>query len=260
MPHPRSTPTADRARRRRARTTPELPFVRHGGARRGAGRKPQGARERVPHTTRLGITRHVPLLVTSRLRAGLPSLRSKDSARAAFDAFARGCQSAGFRVVAFSLQTNHVHALVEVRDARSLASGMTGLLVRLARALNRVWRRRGPVFDDSFHARALAKPRAVRFGLVYVLDNARRHGIHVDGADACSSARWFPGAAGPPPANGRAAPVAPPESWLLRVGWRSHGAYDPRETPGKRTAKRTLQAELEALCDGTPRTRARSRR
>ncbi|MEN8159527.1 MAG: hypothetical protein ABFS41_05570, partial [Myxococcota bacterium] len=84
--------------------------------------------------------------------------------------------------------------------------------------------------------------------LAYVLLNARRHWAKARGGrrppvrlDTASSARWFdgwqvawrarlepPGAAGP----GAAPEVAPPHTWLLRLGWRRHGLVDPSEVPG----------------------------
>jgi hypothetical protein len=70
---------------------------------------------------------------------------------------------------------------------------MKGMLVRLARALNAVWCRRGRVFADRFHSHALRTPKEVRAALVYVLLNARRHGLALAEADPCSSARWFDG-------------------------------------------------------------------
>jgi hypothetical protein len=47
------------------------------------------------------------------------------------------------------------------------------------------------VFADRFHARALRTPKEVRTALVYVLLNARRHGIPVAAPDPYSSGPWF---------------------------------------------------------------------
>jgi hypothetical protein len=52
--------------------------------------------------------------------------------------------------------------------------------------------------------------------------------------DPASSGRWFDGwciATAPPhPTDGRE--VAPPRTWLMRVGWRRHRLIDPAEVPG----------------------------
>src|SRR6185503_8845625 len=73
-----------------------------------------------------------------------------------------------------------LHLIVEAEDERSLSRWMKGLAVRLARALNRIWRRVGNVFPDRYHARSLTNPRAVRTALVYVLGNARKHGTWIN--------------------------------------------------------------------------------
>jgi hypothetical protein len=70
---------------------------------------------------------------------------------------------------------------------------MQGLKVRIAKALNKFWKRRGTVFSDRYHARILRTPREVRRALLYVLQNARRHGMRLLGVDPCSSGAWFDG-------------------------------------------------------------------
>src|SRR5207249_1642595 len=100
---------------------------------------------------------------------------------------------AHFRIVHFSVQTNHVHVLVEAEGTRALRRGMQGLGIRLAKAINRLLQRRGRVWSDRYHARALRTPREVRHGLVYVLLNGRKHRVSGRGIDPCSSGAWFLG-------------------------------------------------------------------
>jgi putative transposase len=207
-----------------------LAFPVWGGARRGAGRKRTGARSRVSHRTRPAHAARHPLHVTVRLGTRLPSLRRKAARLVVSQAFAAGCERFGFRLNQFSLQSNHMHLIAEARDSRALSRGMQGLLVRVARALNRLWERRGSVFSDRFHARALRTPREVRSALLYVLQNARHHGLRLVGIDPYSSGPWFdgwqialarvPGDAGPPATT-----------WLLREGWRRHGLIAVGECP-----------------------------
>jgi REP element-mobilizing transposase RayT len=147
------------------------------------------------------------------------------------DARVRG----SFRLVHFSAQSNHLHLLVEAGDRAALGRGMQGLAIRLARRLNRLWGRRGGVFADRYHARALRTPREVRHALVYVLANARRHGIGYRGIDPHASGAWFGGwrdaprrAEAPCEAPG---PVSAARTWLLAVGWRRHGLIGTRESP-----------------------------
>jgi len=46
-------------------------------------------------------------------------------------AIQRGKERAGFRVVHFSVQGDHVHLIVEADDNRSLSHGMQSLAVRI---------------------------------------------------------------------------------------------------------------------------------
>ena len=157
-------------------------------------------------------------------------------------AFAKACAREGFRLVHFAVMSNHVHYIVEADDARSLARGMQGLSIRVARGVNRVAGRVGRVFADRYHAEALPTPRQVRHALRYVLLNRQRHngGIRVrfvgGEVDPCSSGAVFDGWARAVSFEERAGPetTAPAGTWLLRVGWRRHGAIDPREVPGPR--------------------------
>jgi hypothetical protein len=127
------------------------------------------------------------------------------------------------------MQSNHLHFVVEAADARSIARGMQGLLVRVAKALNRHWERRGRVLGDRYHARILRTPREVRTALVYVLQNARKHGARITGIDAFSSGPWFEGWRD---RLGRtASPIATARSWLLSKGWRRSGLISTSEAP-----------------------------
>jgi REP element-mobilizing transposase RayT len=200
---------ASRTRAPHARQT-ELEFRSWGGARNGAGRKPKGERAGVPHVSRPVHKARFPLLVTSRLLPGLRSLRHAREAqciRRALDranraTLAKAPDEPPFQVVHHSIQTNHLHLIVEASDRASLTAGMRGLLVRIARALNRLWGRRGAVFADRFHERGLRSPREVRNALVYVLQNLRKHGIALAGPDPLSSGPEFDGWDAP---HGRAA-------------------------------------------------------
>src|SRR5262245_2189813 len=89
---------------------------------------------------------------------------------------ALGCTARSwFRIVHFSVQANHVHLIVEADDKVSLSRGLMGAATRLALAVNQAARRRGSVWQDRFHARALRTPREVRNGIVYVLMNWKKH-------------------------------------------------------------------------------------
>ena len=164
-----------------------LPFRVRGGARPGAGRKPKGDRPEVPHARRPALASRFPVHVTVKVCAGLPSLRRRAEQIALRAVFRAAADRFGFRLVHYSVQTNHLHLIAEAGERTALTRGMKGLLVRAARALNRLWRRRGPLVRERFHEHVLRTPREVRNALAYVLGNARRHGIAVAGIDPCSS-------------------------------------------------------------------------
>ena len=197
------------------------------------------ARAGVPHTERPPHCRRHPVHVTLRRARALPSMRSQ----AVFSALRRALAEtprSWFRVVQFSIQSDHAHFVVEADDKTSLARGMTGLSVRLARAYNRVVVRRGRLWSERYHSRALKTPREVRLALVYVFGNWRKHGHSqhqrcARAFDPCSSAWWFTGwhhppASGPPVPNGDPS-VRPAQTWLASTGWKLYGLLDASEGP-----------------------------
>ena len=205
-----------------------------GGARPGAGRKRTG-NTRVPHRTRPTHRAYHPAHTTLRaVRLGF-SLRRRRLFYALRSALSRSHKEPGFRVVHFSVQSNHAHFIVEAQDKVALARGMQGLAIRFAQTVNRLYSRRGSVWSERYHARALRSPREVRNALVYVLANVAQYRARPPGtADVCSSAPWFDGFSRPPiiGPDGRAPrPVASPTTWLARIGWRRLGLIDPDEVP-----------------------------
>jgi hypothetical protein len=145
----------------------------------------------------------------------------------------------GARLVHFSVQSNHVHLLVEADERRALSRAMQGLGTRLAKGINHRLDRRGTVFADRYHARALKTPLEVRRALVHILHNQRRHFIapgRPSGFDPLSTAPYFDGftpdiVRPPPTAPPSALPFAPARTWLLRIGWQRHGLLGANDVP-----------------------------
>ena len=191
------------------------------------------------HVRRAVVKPSSPVHVTVRMCKDLPRLRNFDLAATLRRAFARGCTKSGFRICQFSIQGNHIHLICEASDRVSLARGVQGWAVRVARGLNGKLERSGTVFDDRYHAEVITTPRQARNALCYVLQNARRHGTRLDrawhGVDPFSSAWWFDGWRDHAWRDGLAPPDEPTvtkaRSWLLRVGWRRHGLIDVSEVP-----------------------------
>jgi REP element-mobilizing transposase RayT len=174
--------------------------------------------------------------VTLRAARRVPGLRKQTIFIAMRRAFAKS-RLEWFRIVHFSVQTDHVHLIAEATDKLALSRGVAGLSIRLARAINRVANRKGKVFGDRYHARPLATPREVRNAWVYVLLNFRKHLDRRASIDPASSGFWFHGwkatvESQPPgwtPDEG--VPVGAPRTWLAKVGWRRHGLIAFHERP-----------------------------
>ena len=223
-----------------------LPMHGWGGAREGAGRK-AGPNPRIRHLSREPLASRFPCHVTVKVRKGVPSLRTAKLVREVERSFSRAKERGDFRLAHYSIQSNHVHLIVEAKDADSLGRGMMSLGSRIARAVNRVFERRGKVLEDRYHLQILKTPTQVRNALRYVLLNGRKHA----GAaarkgrallDPASSSRWFAGwkerfadfvdEARQRP-GGTVRTVAPPRTWLLHDGWKKArgGLLDPTEVP-----------------------------
>ncbi|MCU0862951.1 MAG: transposase [Planctomycetes bacterium] len=235
------TKKEQRSKQANGASAPLLPFrATHGGRRPGAGRKPNGVRAGMPHDTRQALAARFPVHVTVKLREHLPPLRRRDAYRALRTAFAAGCDRNGFRLIHYAVLNDHLHFVVEAIGRSTLSRGVQGLLVRIARTLNRLWQRRGRVFADRYHDHILRSPREVRNALRYVLGNAHHHAaegrmvVVPQAIDTYTSAPWFDGFRETIVVRGLEAivrPVTDAHTWLLTVGWRRHGLLSVTERP-----------------------------
>jgi REP element-mobilizing transposase RayT len=148
-----------------------------------------------------------------------------EAVRAAIEA---GNERDGFRVVAFSVLSNHIHHVVEAESNEALSRGMQGLAIRIAKALNRAWGRTGRVFVERFHARCVRGVKAMRRVLCYVLQNARRHRVRLARGvvDPFSSGRWFRFWRERPGVSGERSPVVQPRDPYLRTAARAGLSLD----------------------------------
>jgi len=203
-------------------------FKRREGHRVGRPRKDDSG---VSHLKREALASRFPVHVVMKLREELPSLRKKRPYKVLRRSFMAGCDRNGFRLNHFSVQGNHLHFIVEAKDRPALSRGLQGLSVRIARALNKLWKRKGRVFGDRYFDRILRTPREVKNALNYVLKNGHHHGnpqvIAPEAPiDVFSSGMFFDGwrelrlediEVNEPP------PLAKARTWLLRKGWRRSG-------------------------------------
>lgn len=240
----RSTSRRGSAPRKRRSVQLALAFRTWGGARAGAGR-PKKSAESVAHVARPSHSKRYPVHVTLRLRDGLPSLRGSKLFRRLRAAFGKARARFGFSLSHYSVQGNHLHLIVEANDRRALTRGVQGLSIRLARAVNRVHSRKGRVFAERYHARALRTPLEVRRALVYVLFNERHHlaarGLSLPPwwLDRCSSAGEFTGFSWhpelPPPPLIEHETTVPARCFLLERGWRRYGLIGLDDEPSRST-------------------------
>ncbi len=176
--------------------------------------------------------------VTLRVQRGVSSLRDGrliGLIRSGFLAIKQSRQD--FAVIHYSIQSNHIHLIVEANDNEALGRGMKAVGIRIAKAVNKVFQRTGKVLETGYHAQYLRKPRQIHNALRYVLLNTRKHtrGRCAPGIDPFSSMRWFEGFSGPVlPANRDGEPeVSTPYIQALKRCWQYLGRISPSEIPGQ---------------------------
>jgi hypothetical protein len=197
----------------------EFEFPQHGGPREGAGRKRSSALAQVPHLAREEFAARLPIHVTVRVCPDVPSLREADVYRVVYPALIAGADRGDFRMIHFSVQSNHMHWICEASNREALTFGVQGSKVRIAKTLNGHLGRKGPMFSDRYHDRILRSPREMHGTYKYVFGNSNHHGMqHSDGLDPRSSARWFHGE--------RPSPLPEAQTWLASKGWRLWGPID----------------------------------
>jgi REP element-mobilizing transposase RayT len=161
------------------------------------------------------------------------NLRSERSYRIVHAALRAARRRPGFRVVHFSVQGNHVHLIAEADGARAFALGVRALSIRLARRLNAMMGRSGPVLADRYHAHVLRTPAEIRNAVRYVLGNFESHAARR--GEPKSTKGWvdpYSSAAGRAPREAQGslfveAATDPAGTWLLRRA-------DPRVGPATR--------------------------
>lgn len=216
----------------------------HAGPRRqeeGRGRPP-GQRRRVAHRKRPAHARGNPVHLTLRARRGLPSLRC-ESVRKMFLQLLEEAPRTDFQITHHSVQHDHIHLIGEAASKAALSSGMRSLAIRFARRLDELLgRRKGKVWDHRYHRHDLRTPTEVKNALLYVLQNAKKHGEAAASQpflDPHSSAAWFDGwvdRARDPTEDASWRPPRP-RTWLLAVGWRGRGLLRTTDAPRPSTSR-----------------------
>ena len=222
-------------------------LFRNGGRRRGAGRKPTGARAGTTHLSRPTVKASHALHVTLRVASDLTSLRRPAMYKAIRAASSITARRDAFRIVHLSIQRTHLHLLVEANDKRALALGMQGFQISAARQINKLLARHGRVFTDRYHLVVIRSPTQMRHVLSYILCNWRKHGD-----DRVTSRAWLvdPYSSGfafggwKELAHGAVMwpggrphdwiVVRPARSWVVTTGWQRTGEISAYDVPGRR--------------------------
>ena len=243
--------------RRREPRAEQLTFDRLlGGRRKGGGRK-KSSSSGVSHLKRAEVTGKVPVHVTTRVIEDMPNLRQPGVREACLRCFREarerpGRSTAGwFHLVHFSIQRNHFHFVVEASDRKTLSVAICGLLGRIAKALNKLFGRKGDVFPERYHDHVLRTPRETYNAIRYLFANARKHGevLRKGRPDPFSSGLWFTGWRDYVHDGwmGLEGPVAQARSWMLSEGWKRYGllevriAWDPRLNPFRGLGGRVIR-------------------
>src|SRR5690242_2479117 len=108
---------------RRVRQT-SFVFRTGGGKRKGAGRKRRASRPQGPHRARREIDGRTPVHLTLRLSPAIARLRRRKQYKAIREALARTAHRDDCRICHYSVQSNHLHLVVEPESKRALARGM----------------------------------------------------------------------------------------------------------------------------------------
>ncbi len=136
-----------------------------GGRRLGSGRKRLHSKG-VAHRNRELVTKRTPMHINFKYKA---LIRNKTCLRLLKRAI-MNARSHGLRVLQFSLQSNHIHLIVESDNNKILTQGMRSLTVTFAKGLGK-----GRVQLERYHLHVLRSLRETRNAVKYVLFNQQKH-------------------------------------------------------------------------------------
>lgn len=136
-----------------------------GGRRPGSGRKRIHSKG-VSHRVREKVTTRTPIHINFKYKT---LIKNKFCLKLLKRAIVNA-RSHGLRVVHFSLQSNHVHLIIEVENNTILTKGMRSLTITFAKGLNQ-----GRVQLERYHLHVLKTLRETRNAVHYVLFNQQKH-------------------------------------------------------------------------------------
>lgn len=138
---------------------------KRGGRREGSGRKRLHS-PGVAHRSRARVSHRFALHINFKYRR---QIKNKASLRLLKRAILNA-RSHGLRIIHFSMQSNHVHLIVESACNAILTKGMRSLTVTMAKGLND-----GKVQLERYHLHVLRTLKETRNAVFYVCFNKQKH-------------------------------------------------------------------------------------
>ena len=136
-----------------------------GGRRSSAGRKRIHSKG-VSHRRRESISARTPMHINFKYRTLIKNKYCLSLLKRAI----LNARRHGLRVIHFSLQSNHVHLIIEAENNFILTKGMRSLTVTFAKGLHK-----GKVQLERYHLHVLKNIRETRNAIRYVLFNQQKH-------------------------------------------------------------------------------------
>jgi REP element-mobilizing transposase RayT len=136
-----------------------------GGRRPGAGRKRLHSKG-VAHRKRETVNFRHALHVNFKFRT---TIRNKFSLGVLRKAIIKA-RFHGLRIIHFSMQSNHIHLILEAHDTEILSKGMRSLTITFAKGL-----KKGSIQIERYHLHVLRSLRETKNAVHYVLFNEQRH-------------------------------------------------------------------------------------
>lgn len=138
---------------------------KRGGRRPGSGRRRIHSKG-VGHRRRERVSGKVPMHINFKYKA---FIRNKQCMKLLKRAIVNA-RSHGLRIVQFSLQSNHVHLIVESESNAIVTKGMRSLTVTMAKGLHK-----GRVQLERYHLHVLRSVRETKNAVRYVVFNQQNH-------------------------------------------------------------------------------------
>lgn len=136
-----------------------------GGRRPGSGRKRLHSKG-VSHRSREKVSRKTPLHISFKYKT---HIRNKETLKLLKRAIVNA-RSHGMRIIHFSMQTNHLHFIIEADNNEILTRGMRSLTITFAKGL-----RKGRVQLMRYHLHVLKNVQETKNAVQYVLFNQQKH-------------------------------------------------------------------------------------